>query len=294
MNQIPHWIRTSGPPSVTPPTRLTFAVDPAAGKLYYFNTDGAWLLIGGGGTVTGTPLAAAYFDAFGALSSVPEYLADRPDAYQRPCVRDFRVHPVSGRGAVNKLGAWSIDGDPQNVRSEGYVTYGANCVGLGPDALQGGYGFYTPNSFGIMSIIPGINGGSLFYLVGCGDNGPLDPWTTDGFVVNDKNANLVAQIRISNGVSWFRIASMDAAHASEAPNKMAGIAITGPGGTIPVGNTSVTANSRITLTIQPPGGGPIPTAGVYVSAIVPGAGFTIQSFSVGDIGIKVYYQIWEP
>ena len=48
MNQLPHWILTSGPPNVTRPTRLTFAVDPAAGKLYYWDTL-VWRDITGGG-----------------------------------------------------------------------------------------------------------------------------------------------------------------------------------------------------------------------------------------------------
>jgi len=251
------------------------------------------LINGGGGGVTGDQNAMVFIDPAGtAAITSPAFLGGRMDAYQRPCVRDFRFNPASGRGAVNKLGAWSMDGDPENVISEGYVTYGGNCLGNGPNAIEGGYGFYTPNSFGVMSIIPGVNGGSLFYLVGCGDNGPLDPWTTDGFVVNQKDATRVAQIYISSGISWFREASMDKAHASQAPNKMSGLVVLGAGPT-PVANTSVTPGSQITLTIQP--GGPPPTAGVYVQATAPGAGFTIASLPPGNPpGVNVYYQIWEP
>jgi len=80
--------------------------------------------------------------------------------------------------------------------------------------------------------------------------------------------------------------------ADENPDKTAGIAVTGPGGTVIVANTSITATSRIQLTIQD--GGVAPTAGVYVSARTVGVSFTIQSLNPLDVGVQVYYQIWEP
>ena len=45
------------------------------------------------------------------------------------------------------------------------------------------------------------------------------------------------------------------------------------------------------LHIQP--GGAAPTAGVWVSNITPGVGFTIQSFAPTDVGVQVYWQFWE-
>jgi hypothetical protein len=160
--------------------------------------------IEGGGGATGIPLAAAYFDATGALSADLNYLADRLDAYQRPAVRDYRTGP-GGRGAVSKLGAWTVDGDPQNVVSEGFVTYGANALGNGPsDALGGGFGFYEPNGFGLLNIIPGVDGGNTFYICGFEDGSVNAPFGLDGFIVNDNLAVPIAQIKRSDGTSHFR------------------------------------------------------------------------------------------
>lgn len=61
-------------------------------------------------------------------------------------------------------------------------------------------------------------------------------------------------------------------------------------GTVTVPNTSVTANSRIFLTTQVPGG----TAGfLVVSARVVGTSFTILSSSAADTS-TVAYEIYEP
>lgn len=257
----------------------------------------------GGGGVTGSPNAMVYLNPIGAgVSTSPDFLGGVLDGYQRPCVRDFRFNGgLVNRGAVHKLGAWGVDGDPQNVTSEGFISYGPSARNIGPDSSEGGFGWCGPGYFGVLQIIPGVNGGGAFYSCGfeqgpqvIPDAWPPSPFNLDGFIVNDDTAAPIAHIRRSDAVSWFRIASMDAGRASEAPNKMAGIAATGPGGTIAVLNASVKPTSRIMLTIQPPAGGPIPTAGVYVSAIVPGVGFTIQSFAPADVGILVYYQIWEP
>ena len=76
---------------------------------------------------------------------------------------------------------------------------------------------------------------------------------------------------------------------AEGSNAKQGVA-TLSGGTVTVSNTSVTANSRIFLTIQSPGG----TLGtVYVSARSAGTSFTISSSSVIDTSV-VAYQIFEP
>ena len=61
-------------------------------------------------------------------------------------------------------------------------------------------------------------------------------------------------------------------------------------GTVTVSNTSVTANSRILLTIQTPGGA---VGAVYVSARTAGTSFTITSTSGTDTS-TVAYEIIEP
>lgn len=74
----------------------------------------------------------------------------------------------------------------------------------------------------------------------------------------------------------------------EGTNAKQGIA-TLAGGTVTVANTSVTANSRIMLTTQAPGG----TVGaVYISARTPGTSFTITSTSSADTS-TVAYEIFE-
>jgi hypothetical protein len=159
--------------------------------------------IAGGGIATGVPNAAAFFNGSGSMTSVPDYLAGALDAFSRPAVRDFRLGP-GRRGAVYKLGAWGVDGDPQNVTSEGYVTYGPNALGNGPDGTQGGLGFYEPNGFGPLQIIPGVNGGNPFYSCGFEDGGPAAPFGLDGFIVNDNNAAAIAWIKRSDNTSNFR------------------------------------------------------------------------------------------
>jgi len=180
----------------TPPAEVAQALDEIAAG-------------GAGGGGSGTPLAAAFFDATGKLSSDPSYLADRLDAFQRPAVRDFRLGP-GGRGAVSKLGAWGVDGDPENVTSEGFVTYGPNALGNGPDAAQGGLGFYEPNGFGSLTIIPGVNGGNPFYTGGFEDGGPAAPFGLTGLVVNDDNA--LSQFFVERLTGRIQIGNPDPTH----------------------------------------------------------------------------------
>jgi len=172
---------------------------------------GAWttpvpatiVTIGGGGGISGPAFASAFFSGAGLLTGVSDFLSGTLDAFQRPGIRDFRLGPT-GRGVVHKLGAWGVDGDPQNVTSEGFVTYGPNALGLGPDDMQGGLGFYTPNSFGALQIIPGVNGGNAFYSGGYEDGGPDAPFGIDGFVINDNLAAPIAHIKRSDASSTFR------------------------------------------------------------------------------------------
>ena len=148
-----------------------------------------------GGGASGVPLAAAYFDKAGSLASVAQYLADKPDAFQRPGVHDFRVGGT-GRGAVYRLGSWSQDGDALNVTSEGFVTYGANVLGAGPSATDGALGFYEPNGFGVYNVVPGVNGGNTFLVCGFEDGSPNAPFGYQGFYVQSNlNEPLFQAIR---------------------------------------------------------------------------------------------------
>jgi hypothetical protein len=138
------------------------------------------------GAALGVPFAAAYYDVAGVPTSVADYLAGKLDAFQRPGVHDFRTGPTS-RGATYRLGAWSQDGDPVNVTSEGYVTYGANALGAGPNATDGALGFYEPNGFGAYNVIPGVNGNNTFMLCGFEDGSVNAPFGYQGFQVNSNN-----------------------------------------------------------------------------------------------------------
>ena len=92
------------------------------------------------------------------------------------------------------------------------------------------------------------------------------------------NCDLVLQ-NISSGI-----------RVAEGTNAKQGVA-TMSGGTVTVNTTSVTANSRIFLTIQDPNSG---TPGyLWISARTPGTSFTIQSSSIIDTSI-VAYEIFEP
>jgi hypothetical protein len=46
MNQIPHWLQTNGPPSVTKPTRLIFATDPVTNDVWAW-TGTIWVKLTG-------------------------------------------------------------------------------------------------------------------------------------------------------------------------------------------------------------------------------------------------------
>jgi len=114
-----------------------------------------------------------------------------------------------------------------------------------------------------------------------------------GYIGTGYEVGLVPDTGPSNGrVQAFYVSGNGIVRYKEQVNGMAGVATTGAGGTIVVVNTQVKANSRITLTIQD--GGAVPTAAVYVSARVVGTSFTIQSLAAGDVGVNVYYQIYEP
>ena len=76
------------------------------------------------------------------------------------------------------------------------------------------------------------------------------------------------------------------------PNAMQGMATTGPGGTITVANTLITANTRIALTWQD--GGAFPAGAPGLRGRNPNVDFTIQSTNPADVGVNVFWQLWEP
>lgn len=138
----------------------------------------------------------------------PALLAGRLDPFQRPQVHDFRTGPTQ-RGAVYRLGAWGMDGDPSNVTSEGFVTYGPNALGHGPSASEGGMGFYTPNSCGFLQAIPGVNGGNPFYTFGVEDGGPAAPFGLDGMALNDNLDAPIARVQRTNRHATFNRLHID-------------------------------------------------------------------------------------
>jgi hypothetical protein len=95
---------------------------------------------------------------------------------------------------------------------------------------------------------------------------------------------------ISNSNSWIIGRLGTKQNIFEGANAAMGTANLGAGGTILVGNNLVTANSRIFLTIQVPGGA---VGAVYISARVPNTSFTISSTNAGDLS-TVAWEIKEP
>lgn len=76
-----------------------------------------------GPDVTGDPNALLFINPAGNHSTTdPKLTAAPTDQYGRPQIRDIRK--ADGVGAVNRIGAWEVDGDAENVIGEGYVVYG--------------------------------------------------------------------------------------------------------------------------------------------------------------------------
>lgn len=112
------------------------------------------------------------------------------------------------------------------------------------------------------------------------------------FVATEYELQLVPKAGPANGRrQTFRVTSEGVFHIRETVNCMAGLAVTGATGSVTVPNANITSTSRITLTIL--NGGTVPTGFVYYSGRVLGTSFDITS-STADVGVQVYYQIWEP
>lgn len=112
----------------------------------------------GGLPLPGAPNAILYENPLGTGATTDANLTAFPvDAFGRPQIWDKRV---GGAGAVYRNGSWTADGDPTDVTGDGLVSYGANAIGLGPNATDGGYARIKPNRFGLAQV---IGGGPLTY-----------------------------------------------------------------------------------------------------------------------------------
>jgi hypothetical protein len=149
--------------------------------------------VGGGGS-TGPANALGFFGAAPPLAAPlggdVKLVAGGLDPQGRPQIHDFRVNIANSRGSIWRNGSWEEDGDPTSQVGEGFVTYGANALGMGPDNTHGGYGFVTPYSFGRYEIVPGVNGGNTFLVCGFEDGSVNAPFGYNGFQVAD-DANSV-------------------------------------------------------------------------------------------------------
>ena len=265
---------------------------------------------GGGGGVTGDPNSIVYENTTGTAGVTdPNLTAGIYDPFGRPCIRDKRIGVPSGRGTIWRQGSWPQDGDPgPGVKSEGFVSIGANANGYGPDSSDGAYFFCTPASFGICQIInrpAPVNGGNIYYACGFEDGSPDAPFGIGNvFQMNDDTAptpRTTFQIDRSTGnvALTGNIVQKDPGQeiqVKEGANAMQGIVTLDAAGLFAVANTLITANTRIALTWQDGGTNPNPPAGVlYPSARAANVKFTIASTGgAADAGINVFWQLWEP
>lgn len=149
------------------------------------------------------------------------------------------------------------------------------------------------NSVAIGNSATANNNGSLAICDGSGSGYTLDA-TTNQFASAFSGGYLFkvgSTLTLTVDTSFnFRVNHIGSGLAvAEGTNGKQGIA-TLSGGTVTVSTNSVTANSRIFLTIQSPGG----TLGsVYVSARTAGTSFTISSTSAIDTSV-VGYLVMEP
>jgi len=137
----------------------------------------------GGGSISGAPNGIFYANPAGNGAVNDALLTAAPvDQFGRPQIRDIRV---GGAGCVFRQGAWISDGDPTNVVSDGYVCYGQSVNGI-QNQGEGCYARIKPSRFGIGQILPGVNGGNLWY-----------PWRVDftgESFRRDSDAKVTAQI----------------------------------------------------------------------------------------------------
>ena len=199
---------------------------------------------GGGGGVTGDPNSIVFENPTGtAAITDPNFVAAPLDPQGRPMIRDKRVSPINGRGAIWRQGSWPIDGDPgPGVKGEGFVSIGANSLNLGPDSVNGAFFLATPGSFGIAQIIAGVNGGNCFYPCGFEDASVDNPafCPANLFVMNDDTA--VTQFQIDRMTGRVLIGDLTK-HTGDLYINQGGPIASGS----PVGMSQITRNSAINL-----------------------------------------------
>ena len=266
----------------TPASWLAIGATPPPDNPQDALDDLAAVAAAGGGGATGPANAMAYYDGAGHNTGNGSLIVGLPDAYGRPQIHDYRF---TARGVVHRLGAWGQDGDPNNVASEGFVTYGPNALGNGPDGAEGGMGFYEPSGYGVIQVIPGVNGGNPFYLCGFEDGGPAAPFGLDGFIVRSNAFDTLFQVRRSDGVTLLAKPALQEAGLSP----VQGVAALGVAGVVVVAGSAVQAGTRIYLTAQE---GPALTGSLQVTARVPGASFTVTSSAgAADAGVNVAWML---
>lgn len=304
------------------------AFDKQAGGVAQINPDGNLLAllyatgaIGGGGDLA-TTLAA------GNLTGANDILVTGGQAVDAALALGTLLLGTGNAKLIalgNKLAALADD-DPMIVVNQGGVTFISN-AGIQYSTKRANRAQFRGNQFGANAAGPGATGFKsrgvnigdlasvaagdlLFRITAIGvpaDNAsvPLAALLSlqvpvggvgPNYVATEYELQLVPLEGPINGAKvMFKVTSQGVPVLREtalpAGGTVAGLAITGAGGTIAVANPSVKKpGTRITLTIQP--GGVIPTGGVYVSALVNGTSFTIQSLT-GDVGVEVYWQLWE-
>lgn len=115
---------------------------------------------GGGGIPPGSPNAIVYYDPAGLTITTNANLTAFPvDQFGRPQILDRRLNGFTG--CVFRQGAWTADGDPSDIISEGVVLYGPAPNGLF-NANNGTIGRSKYSRFAIRMIQNGVDIGYAF------------------------------------------------------------------------------------------------------------------------------------
>jgi len=254
----------------------------------------------GGGTPSGPPTAVAFFDAGGLLTG------DAAKFYLDLATKDVYIGGANGtaRIFVNQSASFNSNAGLQHSSDvANRAQYRGNQFGNNA-GVPGVTGFKSRGTIGVLG---GVLAGDVLWratAIGVAPNNidiPLagtisinaaNPVPPGGnYVPTDFEVALVPLAGpINSRRPVFLVDSEGVLHVKEGANAMAGVAVTGAGGTVVVANTRITASTRITLTVQDGGA----ANGLYVSGRVVGASFTIQMIAAGDVGVQVYYQLYEP
>lgn len=256
----------------------------------------------------------------GNVSGASDILMDTPQALDASTPAALKL----GTGNATSIAMGNALGAPnsnfQLFINQGGVGLSSN-AGIQYSSTFANRGSIRVNQYGAHDGVPGITGFksrgatvgadasvlvgdtlARMTAIGIPGNGVDRPLSgIAGFQVTAVNPNFlgtqfaVETVADDGGINshreTFAVAGSGLLRVREDANSMSGIIDTGPGGAVTVNNTRITANTRIELTIQD--GGAVPTGSVYVSTRVVGTSFTIQSMA-GDVGVRVYYQLWEP